>query len=138
MSSLITPIEYIYISEDSFDNKWIDKTSKILEKCFKELPIRHFLNFVFNHKKSLKFIQNNKELREVCIDRIDNCLSQLYVLFLKEAPEDIIEIFNHPSYVHHITSQVEVLRYILSTHKTHSFINDFRELIHYKSIINAI
>lgn len=138
MSALITPLEYIYISTDSFEDKWESKTMKILQKCFKELPIKHFLNLVFTHKKSLRYIQTNKELRNACIDRINDCLIQLYTFYLSDAPSEIVEMFNSPEYISRVTYQVEVLRYILSTFKTHEYINELRELIHYKSKINVM
>jgi hypothetical protein len=136
--STISIVEINYLSNDLFDTNWMLKTKSILIKLFEDLHIYQFLKLVFTYPKTKKYIANDIELINVCIERSSKAIEELMIIYLRNAPAYIHQTVSKSSYNEDIEAQTIVCKYILHTHKDNVFLEEFKSLIHYRSLLDIM
>lgn len=134
----VSIIEFDYICNDTFDDNWLENTKKVLIKSFAKLHIHKFLKLVFSNLKTQLYIKQDKELSKICLERCNLGIENLYGYYLQNAPQRIIDLVNTPSYTTNLQAQVDVFKYILTTFKKHDYIQIFKDLIHYRSLLDLM
>jgi hypothetical protein len=133
-----TYVEFDYLTNDIYDDKWIENTKKILLKCIKKMPFYKFLKLVFSNSKTQMYIRLDRELVTVSLEICTNVLNRLYSYCLTDAPQDILDIVEKPSYTTDLKDQVQILKYVLSTIKSPSLANEIKNLVHYHYILSLM
>jgi hypothetical protein len=136
--SSISIDEINYLSNNIFDKSWMENTKSILLKLFSITHIYQFLKLVFKYPKTKKYISNDIELINICIERSSNAIEELMIIYLQDAPPYIHQTILKSSYNEDIEAQTIVCKYILNIHKDNEYLEEFKSLIHYRSLLDIM
>jgi hypothetical protein len=136
--SSISIDEINYLSNNIFDKSWMENTKSILLKLFPSTHIYQFLKLVFKYPKTKKYISNDIELINICIERSSNAIEELMIIYLQDAPPYIHQTILKSSYNEDIEAQTIVCKYILNIHKDNEYLEEFKNLIQYRSLLDIM
>jgi hypothetical protein len=134
----ITMVELDYISNQIYDEHWMETTRTILNKLYNTLRIHQFLKIVFSNQKPQIFITQDKDFAEKCLQDATTDIRKLFDYFLFNAPKQILDKYRSPSFYEDVVEQANVYNYIANTFKLHELFIILHKLFHYNTLLTLI
>jgi hypothetical protein len=128
----ITPKDHLYLKSGIKDDNWDRNTTEILERCENNsMDLLDLLYIIFIYEKPRELLLNNKKMIYKLYNRCTIYYNYLVKILLRNAPCNIIMMYDDPLYMKNLDAQDYVNRYLVSKNKGNPKLRILKKLIIY-------